>query len=473
MFSKMINDYDYLVSSSDDIALLIRETMESRFVELDELSTQLKSLPFYNFGKKSRIKKEIRDKKIYLSGVIDKYIEDYRLFLNNGIDELMMKLAPIEEKIKSAKAIISKDNKSIETLSGMVDIYSKCIMLLSNEPYPDFDVLLSDEEKQIVGEELSDYKRLRNVYYKSNNEITALEQTRNNLLIEIEEFKKHVPDEKDIHIINETIELISSFDALNVYKIWEKRLRTLYKQYEQPYSAKANYRHKLYLKLLFCEKYYGSSNNSTYYINIDEAQDLAPVEYQLLQRVLGSKTVFNLYGDVNQAVYEYKGISDWEEIRYVTGGNVYFLNENYRNTLQITEYCNEVFDANVTAIGLMGDEVTRIDLEDALREIERIHKKNPEYRIAIIYRRGLDGLQEVIKRAKMECVFNEVESSSISVITVEEAKGLEFEAVLVVDNYMTENEMYISYTRALENLIITTLAGSEFANSAPTARFFR
>ncbi len=52
--------------------------------------------------------------------------------------------------------------------------------------------------------------------------------------------------------------------------------------------------------------------------------------------------------------------------------------------------------------------------------------------------------------------------SPVSVITIEEAKGLEFDAVLVVDNYMNINEKYVAYTRALDNLIITTLLQASF-----------
>ena len=56
------------------------------------------------------------------------------------------------------------------------------------------------------------------------------------------------------------------------------------------------------------------------FLNIDEAQDLSVAEYKLLRLILGSRCVFNLYGDINQLVYSYKGITDWEELSEITGG---------------------------------------------------------------------------------------------------------------------------------------------------------
>lgn len=59
-------------------------------------------------------------------------------------------------------------------------------------------------------------------------------------------------------------------------------------------------------------------------MNIDEAQDFAPSELQLLKKLLGNRVVFNLYGDVNQSIYEYKGIIDWSDLGEI-GQYVSFL----------------------------------------------------------------------------------------------------------------------------------------------------
>ena len=47
-----------------------------------------------------------------------------------------------------------------------------------------------------------------------------------------------------------------------------------------------------------------------------------------------------------------------------------------------------------------------------------------------------------------------IDDSVLNIIDVRLAKGLEFDAVYVIDSDMTENEKYVSYTRALSHLSI-------------------
>ena len=100
-----------------------------------------------------------------------------------------------------------------------------------------------------------------------------------------------------------------------------KDLQTCYKVHKQDYH-KTNYRHKLYLRLLYCSLYFSRITSPDTFLNIDEAQDISIVEYRLLRQVLGNRCVFNLYGDINQAVYSYKGITDWDEIEDITKNNI-------------------------------------------------------------------------------------------------------------------------------------------------------
>ena len=135
---------------------------------------------------------------------------------------------------------------------------------------------------------------------------------------------------------------------------------------------------------------------------------------------------------------------------------LYLLNEDYRNTLEITAFCNDEFQAGITAIGLSGKRILKPEFKKALNKIEELHKDNPKFRCAIIYKRGLGDISEKInKNLHSSYAFSVQNNDQISVLSVEEAKGLEFDAVVVIQNDMTANEKYISYTRALDNLIIT------------------
>lgn len=84
----------------------------------------------------------------------------------------------------------------------------------------------------------------------------------------------------------------------------------------------------------------------------------------------GEQVYFNIFEDTNQNIYS-KGILSWEEISGVAS-NLYSLNENYTNTVEITSYCNERFDFNHLFIGINGKEVRHINIEMSLSEVKEI-----------------------------------------------------------------------------------------------------
>ena len=86
----------------------------------------------------------------------------------------------------------------------------------------------------------------------------------------------------------------------------------------------------------------------------------------------------------------------WDDIADITGvhdilseadmllddtTHVCLLNENYRNTLQITEFCNKEFEANVTAVGIAGDPVQEMQLAAAVQWLWSLKHKNKELRV--------------------------------------------------------------------------------------------
>ena len=167
------------------------------------------------------------------------------------------------------------------------------------------------------------------------------------------------------------------------------------------------------------------------------------------------KCVFNLYGDVNQLIYDYKGIEDWEEISFIKSNSVWVLNENYRNTIQITEYCNDEFYSEIIPIGLEGPRIKSCTLTDGIDRLLSELNVEKEKRIAIL----CHSPQQFTILEKSFKDFNflskgKEQTGKIALLTVEQAKGLEFDSVLVYAKEMSENERYIAYTRSLNALQI-------------------
>ena len=83
-------------------------------------------------------------------------------------------------------------------------------------------------------------------------------------------------------------------------------------------------------------------------------------------------------------------------------------------------------------------------------------RTNPGYRTAIIVHRDTDEIRRLLTDTMnhAEVSWFTADDSKLSVLTVENAKGLEFDAVVAISADMEVNEQYIAYTRALDHLCV-------------------
>lgn len=206
------------------------------------------------------------------------------------------------------------------------------------------------------------------------------------------------------------------------------------------------YKHYWYLaahcKFLVCENRF----ERKHYLFIDEAQDLSTAELSLIRKINTedgvdgytpeSFPVMNVFGDVNQMITTH-GISTWKSLSYIA--NIYNLRENFRNTNQIIEYCNNRFIVQMEKVGVDMDEVSEFE---KYYEIEKMR----------------DDTVFVVKDDyalyDLECLLKEHGHEMYSIYTVKTVKGLEFQSVCVFDRRMSSNERYIAYTRALSKLYV-------------------
>lgn len=196
---------------------------------------------------------------------------------------------------------------------------------------------------------------------------------------------------------------------------------------------------QLLLLLYINYLHFGEMINADRLLCFDEAQDYNENEYKTL-KLVNRNVIFNLYGDINQSIFA-KGIKNWDLLKKVTDFNYYNLNENYRNTEQITDFCNKIFNYNNISMGITGKDVEYIDKKQINNII--IRKMNDQKRIAVIVR-NIEDLENIIPIDSEYTFYN----------TISQVKGIEFDSVIVFDNDMTENEKYIAYTRALNELYI-------------------
>lgn len=218
----------------------------------------------------------------------------------------------------------------------------------------------------------------------------------------------------------------------------------------------------LYLKIMYIIK--GAPNAvKEKLICIDEAQGLSPEELKLIRDINGKELIFNLYGDVKQHMEGTKGIDSWHDFYESLEVQEQLLLENYRNASQITQECNKRFGMSMKAINTPGSGVTvlenEFEFDDKLRKLF-VSVPKPGLRAIIV-----DDTHEAKHILTQYVMFQnkihdmtgnnyDVHRSRWNLITIEQAKGLEFATVMAISGRMTPNRKYIAYTRALDELII-------------------
>lgn len=249
----------------------------------------------------------------------------------------------------------------------------------------------------------------------------------------------------------------------------ERYIREVYRSYNVSY-ANHIYRYKLYLYLTVAEMYYEKKSIGAY-INIDEAQDYSVNELNLLKDILGSKCRFDIYGDLNQKLQEYRSIDKWDDLSFVNKKNIYELNYSYRNTKSIIDFVNNKLNLSIKAITELGEEVKEYSIfKDALTYFVNLKNTSKEkdesietYAIIVPIEVDMEEIMDEIHNCLGEehlndFVFDDISFGNleiIPVIDVASAKGLEFRNVLVYNknNLFTKNQMYVALTRSIKTLV--------------------
>lgn len=218
----------------------------------------------------------------------------------------------------------------------------------------------------------------------------------------------------------------------------------------------------LYLQILY--QFSGTPNGAREsLITIDEAQNMAPEELRLIKAVNGNNVVLNLFGDVKQHVEGSKGIDDWKMIADISNFKKEHMQENYRNARQITVYCNKRFKLNMRAINLDGTGVHELKNEAEFETaFTGVFQKPQNVGLSCILVKNKEEADSLLIKAgsyagrihNMTGELVELQRTKWNLMTAEQAKGLEFETVFAVTGRMSENEKYIAYTRALDELYV-------------------
>lgn len=182
---------------------------------------------------------------------------------------------------------------------------------------------------------------------------------------------------------------------------------------------------------------------------IDEGQDISDNEYKLL-KMINEDAAFNIYGDLKQNITPERGITQWPD----TGGAVYTLEQNYRNTNQIVEFVSSELGIAMQPIGFDGPPVSKI----SARGVGAFFRDKAGLKALIAAEEELEGYRR--KSYNILSETGRISKKKVNLMTVYESKGLEFTCVAVAEKGLSPHEKYIAYTRALKELAVITEDGN-------------
>ncbi|NJD01472.1 MAG: helicase [Ruminiclostridium sp.] len=217
------------------------------------------------------------------------------------------------------------------------------------------------------------------------------------------------------------------------------------------------------------------------HVIIDEVQDYTPIQFEVF-KLLFSHCSMTMLGDLNQSINPYMNIGEYKTIMDIFGFDpslAVSLSKSYRSTKQITEFCRELLVSKdeIEYVNRSGELPRLFCLKDEEAMLDSLGKN-----LALLKANGSRSIAVICRTAAYSCHMYEKISYSMEARLVKEdttefiaenvisiipsylAKGLEFDAVLVLcansDDYAAETErklLYTCCTRALHRLYIYSI----------------
>ncbi|NEW06564.1 UvrD-helicase domain-containing protein [Paenibacillus sp. SYP-B3998] len=227
-------------------------------------------------------------------------------------------------------------------------------------------------------------------------------------------------------------------------------------------------------------RFHGISSDLKFdHVVIDEAQDFSPFQVAVLDDYTRNHS-FTILGDLSQGIHAYQGIMDWKEFSslFQSEESGYFeLERSYRSTMEIIQFANQVLTRGVdnpllaVPVFRSGNKV-RVLQTDAKNRLSVLKKaittlqQGSSSTIAVVARteKQAQELHDVLTEDGISTNLitskQRVYRGGISVLPVYLTKGLEFDAVLLMDVTSQHYEatlidaklLYVGCTRALHEL---------------------
>lgn len=373
----------------------------------------------------------------------------FRLFNNNSYNEKMNKIKEIEQTINNLTSENTNMQKELAVLEGVysekanlnkleklekfVKIYSKFITELNEKR--ELLKLSNHEVLEFRFKYQNIMKRVYNINFDENtDEVAILEEKLKNIIYKLNIIDLNAFENKEI-VLNK---MKRDFSAHNIILMYLNKL--CYGKYDisEGLSNIKLHRNDAFQILYILNKMNFNNISNYRYLYIDEAQDYNDQEIKLLRDIENCNIC--VFGDYKQNISSNVIIrKDWNDLKSILGSNTnyYELNENYRNTINVVDYCNINLGLKMKPVGVNGNAIEIIENKSVEDIIDNAKKTD-----SVIITNNEKIISELYK------------DSGIRTFRVKEAKGLEFKNAIVIDDDLDNNSKYIAYTRTLNDLRI-------------------
>lgn len=440
-------DIKLMKRSEDTDVQRMAEKIQELMAEEEKLEKQKSELTACDISQKIEIQRKILECETELAEIVGKIpkVED-RLTIEQE-NEKKNKIIELQRKIK-------QNNSSVAVCIKCLEMMKK-----ADEEWPD---LTQIEGHEIISDILEEYQKVKETIRiqtgRANNIKKEVELSKQ----ELEKLNSQLPTNEENKVIKQLNEEVKKFSPTVLMK---NVVADIYKK--QKIEIYENCRIYVLFMIWMCREYYNRRRNiKSQIICIDEVQDVSTVEIELLKNVLPEEIKWNLYGDMMQrsAIYkeEISNENFWNPLAKLVNADFYSLDVNYRNAVEIVQYCNEMFQKQITPMGISGD-VRASNLSECITEFEEdIHRErdSEQFPSVAIILKNLEPSSvslykdEIESWTDLEVSVGKIVEEKIPILDVKMAKGMEFRYVVVDPEEMTENDKYIACTRAMEKLYI-------------------
>lgn len=449
-FIKLVYSDSFVKAFERDVIAIVLSDSEKRaeFIEREEAKILDDYSSFCEDG-------------LVFSSISDAYVQNTSF---NGIYEDVKRAAskvPLEnaiEKINKFTELINSTNIKDKTLEGKKEVLETLINdwdlskeTIYSKKYSRYSVSISDE---IFSEVFGYFNVLGRSNRKNKHILKGFPHLRVRYETPLQLFSEY---KAVVEKINRFQRFVNKSGCDYLSEIIEQLIVDIKKS--NGIDCKLTYEFEVFLHLVACNAIFGCLHDRHTLIFVDEFQDYSVTEISLYKQIFPN-AVFNLFGDTKQSINP-KGLNENEVEQVVENDwRIFKINENYRNARQITEFINWEFGIDMMPIGIDGSvkhcHISEISSAIHLEDTERIAliiKDIPLYE-TIKLKYDFGDIEKINVISDDEC---EVKRGFLNVIPISLAKGLEFETVYAISYKMTQNEKYVAYTRALNELCIITM----------------